>query len=184
MGEPAKEAVPYSQIIFRAGLKANGELSHGTEAKLRKSNSWGLLLEESERVALLVSAAEQVRQLAEEPADTLRSGLGCAPAASCAGDAAQASSVSESCLPTSLPLVDYSSRVHQHEKQMTVVDRQMHLERSWTTAAQDFTSFLATTAPRVCSAVGRASSVSDNKRGECVARQCRCSVGIFVRSRL
>ena len=47
VGEPAKEAIPYSQIIFSAELKANGELSHGTEAKLRKSGTWGLFLDES-----------------------------------------------------------------------------------------------------------------------------------------
>ena len=55
VGEPAKEAIPYSMIRFQADLKANGELSHGTEAKLRKG-SWGLFLEESECLSLMQDA--------------------------------------------------------------------------------------------------------------------------------
>ena len=59
----ARELVPYTMIAFEASLKANGELSHGTEAKLR-SGSWGLYLEEAERISLQTCSYIEKRKIA------------------------------------------------------------------------------------------------------------------------
>ena len=110
-----------------------------------------LYIDEEECIALLEEAADRVRELAGNMNERFTG--------ACSGGAEFVSNISgftTSCfsqagLPGKIakPLTS-AEKMRDLERHMVVINHQMHLERSWTTASQDMLSYLATSKPFPC----------------------------------